>query len=77
MNILEMSKTKNTATVKLTSDDLVKICNAMGEYMSNKDTSPEFKHLYADLMRARDLSQYGHIDDFCLNQILKTRLTGH
>ena len=39
MNILEMSKTKNTATVKLTSDDLVKICNAMGEYMSNKDTS--------------------------------------
>lgn len=29
--------------------------------------------LYSDMMMARDLCRYGHVDDFCLHNIVKCR----
>ena len=58
MDILNISKEKGEATVKLTADE-------------QKDTT--YWNLYNELMIACDLCQYGHIDNFCFSQIVKCR----
>ena len=56
------------------------ICNAL--YLQSKEqdlqskeqeTSDHFLQLYSDMMIARDLCQYGHVDNFCLQNIVKCR----
>lgn len=72
MDILNISKEKGEATVKLTADELVKLCNALYDIKEEqKDTT--YWNLYNELMIACDLCQHGHIDNFCFSQIVKCR----
>lgn len=72
MNILSVSKKENEAVVRLTSDELVKLSNVL-YHAPDSDKNDIYYKLYGDVMLARDLSQYGHIDEFCFGRIAKCR----
>ena len=72
MNILSVSKEKNEAVVRLTSDDLVKLSNVL-YHAPDSDKNDIYYKLYGDVMLARDLSQYGNIDGFCFDRIATCR----
>ena len=72
MNIQKISKKKREAIVSLSADELVKICNALYNVEDSHKNKLYYK-LYSDLMIARDMCQYGHIDNFCFEQITKAR----
>lgn len=57
-------KGKREVMVELTADDLVIICNALYAQLGEKKYNDIFMQLYSDMMMARDLCQYGHVDDF-------------
>lgn len=73
MNILSVSREKNEAVIRLDSDELVALCNVL--YRETRVNIPKaiIYKLYGDLMIARDLSQYGHIDAFCYEKIGECR----
>ena len=73
MNIQTISKAKREVMVELTADDLVIISNALYAQSGEKKNNDYFMQLYSDMMMARDLCQYGHVDDFCLHNIIKCR----
>ena len=77
MNIQSISKEKRQVIVCLDADELVKICNVFYETQKAREKEKRkdklYYKLYSDMMLARDLSQYGHIDSFCLGQIVKHR----
>lgn len=73
MNIQNISKEKRNVIVELEADDLVMICNALYSQLEEKKNREPFLQLYSDMMMARDLCQYGHVDDFCLHNIVKCR----
>lgn len=72
MNIQSISKNEKV-TIDLSPDDLVIICNAMYCQPDEVKNKKSFCTIYSDMMMARDLCQYGHIDDFCLQNIVKCR----
>lgn len=72
MNILSVSKEKNEAVIKLDSNELVELCNVLYKAQS-EDKKKIFYLIWGDMMMARDLSQYGHIDAFCFEKIAKCR----
>ena len=63
MNIQNISKNDREVTVTLSSDELVKLCNVL--YYA--------RDIKSDLMIARDISQYGNIDDTTFSKIIKER----
>lgn len=73
MNIQNISKDKREATIELSADDLVIICNALYSQLDKKKSDEKFLQLYSDMMMARDICQYGHVDNFCLHNIVKCR----
>lgn len=80
MTIQTISKEDKNVTVELSADDLVMICNALYRYSKEYDlrskeqkTIDHFLQLYSDMMMARDLCQYGHIDNFCLRNVVACR----
>lgn len=73
MNIQNISKTDKKVVVELNSDDLINICNALYAVFDKEKGRSRFLQLYSDLMMARDLCQYGHLDDFSLQSIVKCR----
>ena len=73
MNIQNISKEKRNVIVELNADDLVIICNALYSQFDEKKDKENFLQLYSDAMMARDLCQYGHVDNFCLGNIVKCR----
>ena len=73
MNIQTISKEKKEVMVELTADDLGIICNALYAQLGEKKHNDTFMQLYSDMMMARDLCQYGLVDDFCLHNIVKCR----
>lgn len=73
MNIQSISKRDREVTVELSVDDLVIICNALYAQSSEEKNKDYFMQLYSDMMMARDLCQYGHVDNFCLHNIVKCR----
>lgn len=73
MNIQTISTEKRKVTVELTADDLVTICNALYAQSDEKKQHETFMQLYSDMMMARDLCQYGHVDNFCLHNIVQCR----
>lgn len=73
MNIQNISKDKREATVELSADDLVMICNALYSQLEENKDNEHFLRLYSDMMMTRDLCQYGHVDNFCLHNIVKCR----
>lgn len=72
MNILNISKTNGNATLLLSSNELVAICNALYKAPENHKNN-EFYKLYGDMLIARDLSQYGSLDAFCLEKVMECR----
>lgn len=68
MNIQNISKNDREVTVTLSSDELVKLCNVL--YYARDNLYHEIK---SDLMIARDISQYGNIDDTTFSKIIKER----
>ena len=72
MNIINISKKDREAIVRLTSDELVKLANVL-YYAPDSEKNNTYYALYSEIMLARDLSQYGHIDAFCLERIVKCR----
>ena len=75
MDILSISKDKNESIIKLDSTELVTLCNVLYQATKDDNTKETVYQLYGNLMIARDLSQYGHIDEFCFNNIVKCRET--
>lgn len=73
MNIQTISKGKKEVMVELTADDLGIICNALYAQLGEKKHNDTFMQLYSDMMMTRDLCRYGHVDDFCLHNIVKYR----
>ncbi len=72
MNIQNISKKDSEVTVSLSADELVKICNVL--YNTKEDDKNELYYkLYSEMMIARDMCQYGHIDNFCLSRIVSCR----
>ena len=72
MDIQNISKKDREVTVTLSADELVKICNVLyGTSDENKNNL--YYKLYSEMMIARDMCQYGHVDDFCLERIVKCR----
>lgn len=76
MNIENISKSKEQVTLTLNRDELVMLCNIMygAKQISEGETKTELFHkTYADMILARDMCQYGHLDNFSLSQIMKER----
>lgn len=73
MDIYEISKERSEVTVKLSKDDLVNICNSLYLQFDKNKNNIRFLQLYSDMMMIRDLCQYGHIDNFCLDRITECR----
>jgi len=72
MNIQEISKANREVTVTLDADELIKLCNVMHN-APEKDRNERFYDLRSDLIIARDLCQYGHLDDFSLSCVVDSR----
>lgn len=72
MNIQNISKKDSEVIVSLSADELVKICNVLYN-AKDEDKNALYLKLYSEMMIARDMCQYGHIDDFCLSRIVKCR----
>ena len=72
MNIQNISKENKEATITLSADELVKICNVLYG-TADKEKTDLYYQLYSEMMIARDMCQYGHIDNFCLENIVKCR----
>lgn len=71
MEIMNISKKDKEVVLTLNADELVRLCNVL--YAQEKyDDNLHYK-LYGDLMIARDLCQYGHIDGFCFERIAECR----
>ena len=73
MTIQTISKEDENVTVELSADDLVMICNALYLQSKEQKTNDHFLQLYSDMMIARDLCQYGHVDNFCLRNVVACR----
>lgn len=80
MTIQTISKEDENVTVELSADDLVMICNALYLHSKEQDlqskeqkTNDHFLQLYSDMMIARDLCQYGHVDNLCLRNVVACR----
>ena len=73
MNILSISKEKREAVIKLDSDELVALCNLLYKATKEEDVKAIIYKMLGSLMIARDLSQYGNLDAFCLSSIIKCR----
>lgn len=72
MTILSVSKENNEAVIKLSSDELIELCNVMHKA---KDTNRHaiFYKMYGNMVMARDLSQHGSIDAFSFERIAECR----
>lgn len=73
MTILSTSKERKEAVISFGIDELIVLCNTL--YRETKGDNARAIHylLSSNLMIARDLTQYGHIDGFCLDSIVKCR----
>lgn len=81
MNIQSISKEKREVTVCLNADELVMLGNIMHltsthANQKNPSNTEKLASLYADIILARDLCQYGHLDNFSLSSIVRNRNLG-
>ena len=73
MNILNVSMTKRCAEVRLNSDELVELCNALYHAREKMEGRPLYYSIAANFDLVRDLSQYGSIDGFSFETIAELR----
>lgn len=81
MNIQSISKEKREVTVCLNADELVILGNIMHlasthATQTKPSNTEKMASLYADIILARDLCQYGHLDNFSLSHIVRNRNLG-
>ncbi len=70
------------ANITISSDELVLLNNLMYFYEKNlktiepdhRDPNPLFHETYAQVLTAKDLTQYGHVDSFTLRHIVIHKL---
>lgn len=74
MQIKEIKK-GNCALVSLDSEEIKILTNIMSilKEQQNEIENPLYQKLQSDLIFARDLCLYGHIDDFSLAEIVNCR----
>lgn len=70
MNVIKISGEDNRVTTLLSVDELRKICNIMYKANEDEKNALYFK-LYGELIVARDMCQYGHLDNFSLECVTK------
>ena len=73
MNIQSISKEKRKAVITLDSDELVLLCNLMYQAPKEYQNRQLTNQLHSEMMIARDLSQYGLIDNFSIGRIVAAR----
>lgn len=71
MKVYNVSKGEEVV-VRLSPDELIKLCNVLYK-APDDEKNALYYHLYSELMLARDLCQYGHIDDFSMGCIMEAR----
>lgn len=81
MNIQSISKEKREVTVCLNANELVMLGNIMHlasthATQTKPSNTEKMASLYADIILARDLCQYGHLDNFSLSHIVRNRNLG-
>ena len=72
MKILNVSHENKKATVCLTSDELVKLGNIL-YHAQDKDKNDLYYKLRSNIIIARDLAQYGRLDNFCIQSVMECR----
>ena len=72
MVINEISKEKKEVVVSFDTAELIKLCNVLC-CTEERFKDGLYHKLYSDLILARDLSQYGGIDNFTLANIADHR----
>lgn len=71
MDVKNIEKGKEVL-IALSIDDIKKLCNVLYN-TDNKEKNNSYWQLYSDMMIVRDLCEYGHIDNFCLEQVQEAR----
>jgi len=66
MTIKSISMDKGIVDVKLSASELVEICNYI---YKAKESEKVDSRLYRQMMIARELSQYGHIDELAFESL--------
>lgn len=72
MRVETVSMERREAILTLDASELVLLCNALYDFPEEHRNKRYYK-LRSDLMLVRDMSQYGHVDDFCLQRIMECR----
>lgn len=72
MRIENVDRENMRVVATFTSDDLVNLRNSLYRTINDK-SSIAIKRLYAEIITASALCQYGNIDDFDFNIIAKNR----
>ena len=72
MNIQKISKADKEVTLTLDATELVKLCNVL-YHAQEEDKNNTYYNLYSDMIIARDLCQYWHLDTFSFDHIKECR----
>lgn len=72
MHIEKLSVKDRQVTVSLSADEIVKLCNSL-HYAPEKQQNDIYHKLYSDLLLARDICQYGRIDNRGLAKVIEQR----
>lgn len=72
MTIKSISKEEGMATITIDANELVKLCNVMYKAPEDQKNKLYYK-LYAEMIIARDLTQYGHLDSWCIDRVVELR----
>lgn len=73
MQILNISKEDSEAIIKLDATELTTLCNALYYCRKEMVKNTTYHKIFGDLTIARNLSSYGHIDDFAFKKIANQR----
>lgn len=72
MHIEKLSVKDREVTVRLSADEIVKLCNSL-HYTPEKQQNDIYHKLYSDLLLVRDICQYGRIDNWGLAKVVEQR----
>lgn len=76
MHIEKLSVKDREVTVRLSADEIVKLCNSL-HYAPEKQQNDIYHKLYSDLLLVRDICQYGRIDNWGLAKVVEQRGLGN
>lgn len=73
MRTMNIDASEKEVVLCLDYAELIEICNALHYAEKSGNKRQRFYRLYGNLMLARDLCQYGNIDNFSLKKIQECR----